>query len=470
MASLIQCSCSTLVLAAMGLVTPFAWAAGEDTRPDSQQEYWAQFDRRDWNAAVAAAQDLVTAARQTAAQEPLALADTLSLLGNAQLGNADYVSAEATFSEALQLVEQHAGTTSSDLLDPLQGLGYTLAAAGRHSEAVPHLDRALLITHRSHGLFDIGQQGLLRQLATSLTKTERAAEAERHINYLLRVGEQSYGGSDPRLVPLLCDVGDWYADTGNFVTARDSYRYALDIVEEKLGKADLAAIEPLRALARSYTQELLYSTLGLKTQRERYRSDVDGTSNEHKTINPRFINSDGERALAHALKILETQPAPPARVLTETLIQMGDWFQIKHQPDKALRYYRRVASVSAGAGAARADEAEAQKDSRPLPLSFPVRVYYPTPVLATRKLTLPPDQTDEKFVQVEFTVTGEGAVTDARVTDQNGTSRQASETLEAIRAARFRPKFIGGEPVETTGMTNREVFKTRKQSDEEKDS
>jgi len=55
-------------------------------------------------------------------------------------------------------------------------------------------------------------------------------------------------------------------------------------------------------------------------------------------------------------------------------------------------------------------------------------------------------------------------VTDAKVTEANGTQRQAADALAAIRAARFRPKFVNGEPVETTGMTNREVFRTRKES------
>jgi TonB family protein len=100
------------------------------------------------------------------------------------------------------------------------------------------------------------------------------------------------------------------------------------------------------------------------------------------------------------------------------------------------------------------------------PLSFPVRVYYPTPPLAMRNRQLSPAQIDEKFVSVEFTVTAAGDVQDARVIEQNGSQRQASEALEAIRASRFRPKFINGEPVDTQGVINREVFKIRKQDDE----
>ena len=93
-----------------------------------------------------------------------------------------------------------------------------------------------------------------------------------------------------------------------------------------------------------------------------------------------------------------------------------------------------------------------------------MRVYYPSPTRITRTMLLPAEQVDERFVEVQFTVTDSGEVSDAKVTGASGTPREVSETLQAIRAARFRPKFVNGEPVATTGMTNREVFRTRKES------
>jgi TonB family protein len=150
-------------------------------------------------------------------------------------------------------------------------------------------------------------------------------------------------------------------------------------------------------------------------------------------------------------------------LLTETLIQLGDWYQLKHQPEKALVYYRRAAGVLASMNSPSPEAAAA--------LTFPVRIYYPLPPLAMRNRQLSREQTEEKYVSVEFTVTGTGDVQDAKVIEQNGTSRQASEALEAIRAARFRPKFVDGEPVETQGVVNREVFKMRKpQPGDEKQS
>jgi tetratricopeptide (TPR) repeat protein len=464
-----QCRYRVAALFVLGFTALAVYAAAPPPRPESQQEYWAQFDRRDWSAAISAAEKLVAAAREKTPPQPLALAEALSLLGGAQLSASDYVNAEAAYTEALKLAEEHSGAMNAALLDPLRGLGYTFAATGRHAEAAVLLDRALLVSRRNYGLFDIGQQAVLRQLANSLTRLGRAPEAERHMNYLLRVAERTYGADSPQLVPTLCLVADWYSDVGEFDLARAHYRAATALVNKKLGRSHIAAVEPLRGLARTFTQELYYSTLGIRTSRERVPTDADGTSNEHQAMNPRYLDTEGEKALERALKIIESQATPPREMHIETLIQLGDWRQIRQQKDRALPTYQRAAALIAEGDAAQADGAatdenrEARKDEKPAPLSFPVRVYYPTPVLATRNLTLSSDEVDETFVQMEFTVTRQGDVTNARVVEQNGTARQVAESLEAIRGARFRPRFTNGEAVDTPAVTHREVFKTRKQ-------
>jgi TonB family protein len=446
------CAVVATLLAALA-----AAQTAEPQRPQSEQEYWAQVDRRDWGAAVSAAEQLVAAARDQAAQQPLALADALVLLGNAQYGAKNYDAAEKAYTESMQTVEQHAGAASPKMIDPLRGLGYTLAASNRHKEAVPPLERALLIDRRSYGLYDIGQQNVLRQLAESLFKTGRTADAERHVNYLMQLGERAYGRNDPRQVPILCFAAAWRADVGDFIGARAIYRRAIQLVDQKLGPNDPAAVEPLRALADTFTHELYYSTLGLRTQgSERMPADADGTSSDSRLMNPRYLNSEGEKALDRAVKILESQPPSAHDTLVKTLVQTGDWYQIKHAPDKALQYYRRAVALNATLASAAAAE--------PAPLSFPVRVYYPSPSRSVGRttITLPSDQVDERFVEVQFTVTNEGEVSDAKITGSSGTARETADTLTAIRAARFRPKFVNGEPVVTTGMTNREVFRTRK--------
>lgn len=448
----------SVLLSLTATIVNTADAAPPPPRPESQQEFWARYDKRDWSAAIDEARGLVQRATQNAKDKPLELANALTLLGNAQLSGGDKVSAEMSYREALRITELQGNSTDPALLDPLRGLGYALALLERHDEAIPYLERALIVSRRNYGLFDMGQQGLLRQLAASMTHTGRIVDGAKQMLYLQRVGERTYGERDPRMSPLLCVIGDWYVDTGNFSLGRDRFRDATQIVERKLGKNDPALVQPLRSLARSYVQEIYFFSQGFQPLQE--RTMLDPSSFEPKGINPKYISSDGERSLQRALAILEAHPDTSPALMTDTLIQMGDWYQVKHQPAKALDYYRRAATLSASVDSSSPEAAAA-------PLSFPVRVYYPMPPLAMRNRQLSPEQIDEKFVSVQFTVTGTGDVEDAKVIEQNGTQRQASEALEAIRAARFRPKFVNGEPVETQGVIAREIFKMRKQDESE---
>lgn len=458
MNTLIRSSCCIVLSLTAGAASALEADAALASRPPTAQEYWALADKKDWAAALATAQTLVESARKNAQGEPLELVRALVMLGNAQLQSADLTTAETTFREALTLAEQHDGAASRHTLEPLRGLGFALAAADRHPEAIPYLDRALLISHRTHGLFHIGQQSILKQLAHSLTLLGQPLVAGRHINYMLTVGERAYRANDPRRIALMSSVADWHNEIGNFREARNLYREAVQLVEKNLGKNDLSQIEPLRRLAASFTYELAFRASGLMDPREAAEAEENGGFSDRKPGNPRYIDNEGLRALQRALQVLEANPDAPPQLMIDTLVDAGDWFQTKHDFKRALPFYQRAALLYQQHTAQGADLRD--------PLSFPVRVYYPVPGAIARGNRLSPSEAQEVFVQLEFTVTAEGQVKDAKILDSNTASRRATEILNAMRYARFRPKLVNGEPVETTAMGFREVFRARKRADE----
>ena len=87
-----------------------------------------------------------------------------------------------------------------------------------------------------------------------------------------------------------------------------------------------------------------------------------------------------------------------------------------------------------------------------------MRVYYPTPGIVAHVPTQ--EETHSHYVQIEFTVTADGSVSGARIVDHDTRDRYADDVLDAVRAARFRPKFVDGQAVATSGITYREVFWT----------
>jgi tetratricopeptide (TPR) repeat protein len=409
---------------------------------------------------IEAALARVNAARSRVDADPLALEDALTALGDTFLGASQYAPAEASYNEALRLAEQHDGLESERVLAPLLGLGNTLTASGHHQQAVLRLQRALAIQRSQYGLFDLRQQDTLKTLAASLTALDRTSEAQDLMIYRARVAEKTYGEGSPKVIPVLCDLGDWFAEVGMAPEARMTFQTALNIVGDKPSLNAPIVVAPLRGIARTYMRKMSYPQTWLHPRsppgcfalsqecRPPYPHDSDG----HRIVEPRELNREGEHALQRALRILEADPEASRETRIETLIQLGDWYQIKKVPREALPYYQRAWKLI--------HEATSLSNSAATALNVPVRVYYPTPSIVAHVATQ--EETRSHYVQTEFTVAADGSVSGARIVDHATRDRYADDVLDAVRAARFRPKFVDGQAVATPGITYREVFWTDK--------
>lgn len=413
----------------------------------------------------------VNAARSSADADPLALEEALTGLGDAYLNSNEYAPAVAAYAEAVRSAEQHGGGETQRILAPLAGLGTTFARAGHHHDAVALLQRAVSITRAQFGMFDMRQQDVLKTLAGSLTALGKKTEAQDAMIYRVRVAEKTYGEGDPKVIPWLCDLGNWFADIGKTPQARMSFYTALNIVGTTESLNVPIIVEPLRGIARAWMLRPSYPDEWRMPPRSTFcppplldpagaprcvpaRRDAIG----RLYVEPRTLNQEGEDALKHALRILEMDPDSPAQTRIETLIQMGDLYQIKGSPREALTYYERAWQLIRTTPKLPGSAATA--------LNVPVRVYYPTPqIVANVPTQVAAVDTESHYVQVEFTVAADGSVRDARIVDHNTRDRYASDILKAVRDSLFRPKFVDGQAVPATGITYREVFWTGKPRD-----
>jgi hypothetical protein len=313
-----------------------------------------------------------------------------------------------------------------------------------------------------YGMFDRRQQDTLKTLAASLTAVGRVPEAQELMIYRVRTAEKTYNEGSPKVIPALCDLGDWFAEVGKTPEARMTFQMALNIVGTTPSLNDPIIVEPLRGIARAYMLRPSYpdtwrrppspprcSTLSVEC-RPPSRMDSGGKL----IVEPRALNREGEYALQRALQILEGDPSASTQMRIETLIQMGDWYQIKKSSREALPYYQRAWQLIR--------TAPSPPGSATTALNVPVRVYYPTPEIVAHVPTVPPEQTRFHYVQIELTVAADGSVSDAHIVDHDTRDRYARDILDAVRASRFRPKFVDGQAVATPGITYREVFWTGK--------
>jgi TonB family protein len=397
----------------------------------------------------------VNAARPSTDSDPLALEEALTALGDAFLDASEHAKAEASYNEALQLAERHGGLESERVLAPLLGLGNTLAASGRHQQAVPRLQRALAIQRSQYGLFDLRQQATLKSLAASLSRLDRNDEAQELMIYRVRAAEKNYGEGTPKVIPAVCELGDWFAEVGMSAEARMAFQLALNIAGDKESLNVPILVEPLRGIARTYMRRASYPKDWLP-----WRPPVSYVPYAGAVVRrrgPRELSWEGGQMLKRALRILEADPGASMQTLIETLIQMGDWRQIQMAPSAALPYYQRAWKLI--------HEAASLPSSTATALNVPVRVFYPTPQFVVDVPKVSAEEMRSNYVQVEFTVAADGSVQDARIVDHDTREKYAEEIFDAVRAARFRPKFLDGQAVAASAITYREVFWTKKPRD-----
>jgi tetratricopeptide (TPR) repeat protein len=343
---------------------------------------------------------------------------------------------------------------SEGTLSALLAQGKQLAAAGHHQEAIPVLQRALTITRTQYGLFDLRQQDVLKALAASLTAVERVPEAQELMLYRVRTAEKNYGEGNPKVIPVVCELGEWFSEAGMYLQARMAYYMALNIVGATDSLEAPIIVEPLRGLARARMRA--ESDPEFKLPRRpapaSYANKM-GVIGGGKPRDARVeLDREGEDALKRALRILDADPASSPQTRIETLIQLGDWYQIKKQPREALPYYQRAWQLSS--------TAPSLPSSASTTLNVPVRVYYQTPEVVREPPAQHVEEMQPHYVQVEFTVAADGSVKDARIVDHDTSERHAQEIFDAIRESRFRPSFADGQPVAAPAITYREMFWT----------
>jgi TonB family protein len=81
------------------------------------------------------------------------------------------------------------------------------------------------------------------------------------------------------------------------------------------------------------------------------------------------------------------------------------------------------------------------------------------PLLALRSRVARDSSTTERYVEVEFTVRADGQVDGERVIVRALGKSAVDETIEALQAARFRPRVVNGTALDTDSVRFRQAFK-----------
>ena len=424
-------------------------------RQQVYKQFRELFDARKYTESLPLAQKLVSMTEQQYGDKDRALVNPLTNLGTVHYRLKDYTSAEQEYGHSVEILEATAASTDRAFLRPLHGLGAAHFAEGEFVDASVNLKRAIDLSRNLDGLFNIEQLEILDPLIASYIQLDLTTDAEKEQQYALRVAESAYGKTDIRMLKPLDRYGRWLEQLGRYTTARLLYARALTIAEQSGGRGSVLGVDPLLGIARSYRLEF-----------------VNGSEEPSQTPDPfgqqdvaplpleggQRLNPDGERALRLALNAIDKATPVDHKKRGETLTELGDWYASAGSYTKGVEVYREAWKELSVAG----DTSLLDK---------PRMLAYRPPASSARRSRLDSDESEERFVEVRYTVTKEGHTDHVETVTSDAADASQKSVIASMKKARYAPRLENGEPVDTAGVTWREklLIKT-KQSAQQKGS
>jgi tetratricopeptide (TPR) repeat protein len=427
-------------------VAPAAAASATDAYSGFRRE----FDAARYDAALPYAERVLQLAEQAA---PSPTDETVQValmnLGMTQNLADDYVAAESTYLRVIDLVQRSGRTQHARLARAYAGLATAYHEGNRHDLAVASFDQAIALTRRHDGVLTEQQVPLLEQYIDSLTELGRYEDAVNVQRYLLRIATRKHGADSIELVPRLEQIGRWYASVGAYDASRRTLKHAIEIAESAAGEDAPQLVGPLLALALCNRRQMLDPA----QQAAGPDNDSNPAFGSPDSIDvpfgltPRMMASEGEAALLRAAAITQKMPDPTPVLVTTVRVQLGDWYQLRGQPERALPHY--LEGVQA---AGRISELTAGKTYVEALFGAPVLLHIVRPEGWNRYAQRPAAEIEVRNIEVEAEVSAQGQVVATKVIDDAGDVKRGEKTAAALGAARFRPRFEHGQPAATSGV------------------
>jgi tetratricopeptide (TPR) repeat protein len=406
--------------------------AGQHAAAVEQARKVVELAERDESAGAAGKEDLTVAVMN---------------LGLAERTAGDYVAAESSYQRAIGLIEASGRLTSPRYARAYAGLALTYYDARRYDLAAPAFDKAIALNRRAEGLFNEEQLPLLEKQADSLTELGRAEEALQAHRYALRLVGRRSGERSLSYARELESFGRWYTRARAYDASRATLKRSAELFAELQGPEALELIGPLTAIAENARRWIYDPAARAQSAEDEERRAMyhDPVMPGPPSLSPSTIESEGLRALERAVAISDAHPDAPPATVAAVRLQLGDWYQARRAPERALPHYQQAWKAAA----------QVTENGRSLSEALfgaPLLLNFVAPEGWNRYAQRPPEEIERRDVEVEMTVTALGRVQGARVVADGGDARLASRGLRAAESGHYRPRLVDGVPVDTPGV------------------
>lgn len=353
-------------------------------------------------------------------------ASALTNLAIAQHGIEDYESAILNYEASIGIIERVEDRLNGGLINPLRGLGAAQLASGRPDLARDSYNRAIHISHVNNGPHNLDQVETLQSLAEtflSVGELNDAIDVQKRIYYLQA---RNIDAKSIEIIPALQTRARWQRRVQLYEQERYTWRRIVSIIEDHKGKKSLDLIAPLTELGNSFL----------------YVGTVDGTYTQPVSV------TSGEIYLKRAVRIAEENPEANWETVSETMLQLGDYYLLSDRANRAHRVYRDVWKLLSEDPQQRQARARRLENVVLLHDIDPPRMYGGDPEIPMAG-ELPGFETGSAVF--EYSVSTRGRSTNIKLveTDPPGLDDMYQTVGRQMRRLVHRPRHIDGVAVQT---------------------
>jgi hypothetical protein len=370
------------------------------------------------------------------------IADILEVLDpdleqiEAQIEAGEYEIPKYWLGQKIREIEKSSHRFDPALVRPITLLGDIQVLEGDYVGALENYGRAVHLERVNSGLVSASQLEIVYREAEvyrTLGDFETANEREEYAYHVL---QRAYDPYSEEILPGLYHLAEWYEKTHNIFAARHLYQRATDVMIANGKGQTMEAIPAWRGVARTYRLERFPPIYIDSTQPSAYAADTGLET----SYGPVTINNfpAGERALQTIIQI-HREHSSPTPVIAQAILDLADWHLLFEKTREAFPLYEIAYELMEGV------------EDFPLEDFFgePKLIHFPAPVDPSAPDV--PERTAEGLVSVQFDITERGAPRGLTTMESVPEGMMDFRVRKSIRASRFRPPIVDGEPQPASG-------------------
>jgi tetratricopeptide (TPR) repeat protein len=352
----------------------------------------------------------------------------------AQIEAGEYEIPKLWLNRKIEDIESDSHRFDPRLVRPITMLGDIQVLEGDYVGALDNYGRAVHLERVNAGLVSAGQIEIVYREAEVYRTLGDLKTANEREEYAYHVLQKAHDPHSENMLPGLFHLAQWYERTHNIFAARHLYQRATDVYIANGKGRTMEAVPAWEGLARSYRMERFPPV---------YFDPSDGGGGYTAAVTTAgygvSVNNfpAGERALQTIIQIhRDNGSATP--VVAQSVLNLADWHLLFERHRDAFPLYQIAYEMMAGV------------DGFPVADFFgqPKLIHFPAPVDPSPPDDMPASPVDG-LVSVQFNVNERGATRRLQTVDSQPQGMMDFRVRKSLRISRFRPALADGKPVET---------------------